>query len=203
MLELAHAQVEKGNFELKMEGEGPLWAHWIFRFGPIRARVLALCTILMAAGLNIWTGPAVFFYEAGFAESTTKALFMQAILKWVLAALGFAIWMGVYMLRREMLTLKFDRQKNQMSYDYLPQWTLAANDSGSVGFDAIRQIQVWGPLRKPQTPFGFIELSIQDPNDSRDKIFRFKLLSEEQFQYYPVNLSRLTGKEPTGDWVEA
>ncbi len=202
MLELAHSQVEKGHFELRLEGEGPIWAQWFFRVGQIKARVLALALILFAAVLNVWTGPAVFFFEAGWVQSTTQAVFAQSIIKWGFAALGFLVWMGIFMLRQEELTLNFDRMKNQLTYQYLPQWTMAAIDEGSVGFDAISQIQVHGPQREPKTPHGFIELYVMDPLEKREKTFRFKLLTDEQFQFYPVNLSRLTGREPTGDWVE-
>jgi hypothetical protein len=202
MLELAAAQMEKGVFELRLEGEGPRWASWITGLGPIRGRIFALVLVILAAGLNLTTAPAAFFFEQGWATSTLHALNIQASVKWAIAGLGFVIWALAFGIRREELRLVFDRSAAHMAYRYRPQWNLAAVDQGQATFDNIRRIEVFGPAREPQTSFGFIEIEIFDAEEKREKLFRFKLLSEDQLKIYPANLARITGREPKGDWVD-
>ncbi len=194
--------MEKGVFELRLEGEGPRWAGWILRMGPIRGRVLALGLVLAAAGLNLTTVPAAFFFDHHWTTSTIHALRMQAMLKWIIAAVGLVIWALAFGVRREELLLSFDRSASKLNYRYRPQWNLAALDQGQVGFENIRRIEVFGPQREPQTPFGFVELEIFDPDEKRQKQFRFRLLSEDQLKIYPANLGRVTGHTPKGDWSD-
>lgn len=202
MLELAAAQVEKGVFELRLEGEGPRWARWFLTLGPVKGRLLALGLVIGAALLNLTTAPAAFFFESGWTSSTIHALRMQATVKWIIAGSGMVIWALVFGVRREELRLVFDKMASKLHYLHRPRWNLAATDEGEVGFDGIRRIEVFGPHREPPTPYGFVEIEIFDATEKREKAFRFQVLSEDQLKIYPANLGRFTGREPKGDWVD-
>lgn len=202
MLELAHSQVEKGKFELVMEGEGPGWARLIIKLGPVRPKLIALSLILLAASLNLGTAPAAFFMDQGWAAHQGSALAAQNTLKWVLAGLGAAVWLTGFMVRQEKLQLTFDRIKNIFYYRYQPQFALAEVDEGEVDFKQLRRIEVFSAQKEPQTEFGYIELGVKEEDIDEEKVFRFKVLSDEQFRFYPLNISRITGRTPIGDYVE-
>ena len=202
MLELASAQVEKGVFELRMEGEGPRWARKIIALGPVKGRLLSLGLILLAASLNLTTGPAAFFFESGWTTSTIHALRLQGLVKWGIAGIGLVVWAVVFGVRKEDLTLVFDKAASKVFYLFRPRWNLASTDKGEASFSDIRRIEVFGPHREPQTPYGFVEVEIFDPQEKREKQFRFMLLSEDQLKIYPTNLGRFTGREPCGDWID-
>lgn len=202
MLELAHSNVEKGSFELRLEGEGPAYGRWILALGELRARLFALGFILIAVYLTFTQSLAEQFFAMGWVDRPEQAFAAQNTVKWMIAALGGAFWFAVYSIRRESLTLLFDRAKNVLNYRYLPQFTLAADDEGQVPFKKVKKVEVYSPEREPKTPFGFIELLVEDEQEKAEKTFRFKVLSEEQFRFYPLNIARITGREPTGDYVE-
>lgn len=200
MLELASSHVEKSLFELRLEGEGPKWARWINSLGPIRARLFALSFVVGAALLNFTTLPAAFFMDNGWAQNSFQALNFQAYIKWVLAGIGLILWMMAFGLRKENLILVFDRLNSKLLFRYSPQFSLATIDEGEAPFSAIKRIEVFGPHRDPKTAYGFLEIEITE--DTQPKVFRFKILSEDQFRIYPTNLSRITGREPIGDWTD-
>jgi hypothetical protein len=202
MLELAASHIEKGRFELRLEGDGPRWARWIVGMGPSKSRLFALSFIVVAALLNLTTAPAAFFLDQGWVANTFQALSWQAYAKWIIAGLGMLIWLVAFGARREELILQFDRMASKLHYRYAPQFTLAAVDEGEASFDGIRRIEVFAPTREPRTPHGFIEIEVYDAQEQKAKSFRFKLLSEDQFKIYPTNLGRFTGKEPVGDWTD-
>jgi len=202
MLELASAQVEKGVFELRMEGEGPRWARFMTGLGPIKGRLLSIGLILFAATFNFHTVVAEFFFETGWTTSTIHALRMQAMVKWALAGLGVIVWAMVFGIRREELKLIFDKAAAKVFYFHRSAFNLATPDQGEAPFTDIRKIEVFGPLREPQTPHGFVEIGIFDPTEKREKLFRFQLLSDDQLKIYPANIGRFTGREPHGDWID-
>jgi hypothetical protein len=202
MLELASAQVEKGVFELRMEGEGPSLAKPLIALGPVRGRMLALVFILLAASLNLTILPAQFFFESGWTTSTIHALRLQGLVKWSIAGMGLVVWAMVFATRREELKLVFDRTASKIFYWHRSKWSLATPDQGEAAFSDIRKIEVFGPHREPQTPHGFVEIGLYDPTEKREKSFRFQVLSDDQLKIYPANLGRFTGKEPFGDWVD-
>jgi hypothetical protein len=202
MLELASAQVEKGVFELRLEGEAPRWARPVVALGPVRGRLLALGLILAAASLNLTTVPAAFFFENSWTVSTIHALRLQAILKWAIALSGLGVWALVFGVRKEELKLVFDKAASKLLYFHRPQWNLSTPDQGEVGFSDLRKIEVFGPQREPKTPYGYVEIGLFDPSEKREKLFRFQVLSEDQLKIYPANLGRFTGRDPHGDWVD-
>jgi hypothetical protein len=202
MLELAAAQMEKGIFELKLEGEGPRWARFFVNLGANKVKILALVFVVAAAFLNLTIKPAAFFYEMGWADSTIHALRIQAFVKWLIAGTGLVIWLVGFMVRKEQLLLQFDKGLSKLFYRYHPQFNLATVDEGEATFEAIRRIEVFAPHKEPRTPHGYIELEVYDAQEQREKTFRFSVLSEDQFKIYPTNLGRITGRDPKGDWED-
>ncbi|MEO5666597.1 MAG: hypothetical protein ABIR96_00920 [Bdellovibrionota bacterium] len=202
MLELASAQVEKGVFELRLEGEGPRWARRFIALGPNRGRILALVLILGAASLNLTIRPAAFIFESGWTTSTFNALRYQAMLKWLIAGSGLVVWAIVFGARKEELKLVFDKSASKVFYFLRPQWNLSNLEQGEASFANIRKIEVFAPYREPQTPYGFVEIGLFDAQEKAEKLFRFKVLSEDQLKIYPANLGRFTGRDPFGDWID-
>lgn len=202
MLELAASHIEKGKFELRLEGDGPRWARWVVALGPVRARIFALSFVVAAALFNLTTAPAAFFLDQGWVANTFQALSWQAYVKWAVAALGLGFWLLAFGVKHEELILLFDRVASKLHYRYSPQFSLATVDEGECTFSAIRRIEVFSPERTPKTPYGFVEIEINDASWQDPKVFRFKLLSEDQLKIYPANLGRITGKEPIGDWED-
>jgi hypothetical protein len=204
MLELSAVNTQRGVFELTLEDELPPLLRSIGRLGPIKTRLISIMLLLTAASLNFTTRPAQFFLNTGLADNSLEAMSFQALLKWGIVSVALVVWGVAFLLRRGLLTLVFDRPTSTYHFRQRSRWNLAPLAEGEGAFSEVKAIRVFGPHREPKTQYGFMEIEIRPPLNvvGQLKLFRFKLLSEDQLKIYPANLGQIVGREPEGDWVD-
>lgn len=198
MFELDGSQFEKGVLEIRLARLTPKpWA-WALQIGPIRGRLVALAFILGASAVTIYGQPARFL--VGYGMDPLAAARYAHILSWILLIIGAAVYALAFVLRQERLDLVFDRREGSISYEHSPLFAKARVRSGLIPFKEIKALRFSGPDREPRTPYGFIEIDSSAPAPLN--AIRFRVLSEEQAKFYPLNLARILQKEPEGDWSD-
>lgn len=200
MLEVSGASFEKGRFEIRLEpaGEGN---RWIYALAPLRGRLIAI-SLFLVSGILIYTqAPARFFVGHGWASNSAQAWAWQTWLTWSLVGIGIVCWAAAYLLRRESWTLIFDRGGSKLVLRRASMLSVIPVRESFATFREIDRLQVSGPDREPKSPHGYMEVEVGIwPEPERHTRFRF--LSDDQCRIYPLNISKMTGKTPGGDWVD-
>lgn len=201
MFELAGTHFNKGIFQLDLErAPSPLMAR-ILRLGALRGRFVVLAMIAAGSFLAYTHQPRRWLLGHGY-TNFLSSLAMQKGLEWALVGVAGVLWLFIVLRRPEKLELVFDRSKGEFRFSHVPGGRHSTPQEGAFPFSVITAIRVFGPEREPKTPHGFIEVALGGDLPDPYKAFRFKLLSDEQFQFYPANLSRMTGKAAEGDWKD-
>ncbi|MBS1984849.1 MAG: hypothetical protein JST16_11830 [Bdellovibrionales bacterium] len=202
MFELSGTHFEKGVFELQCEQPSSEFAGRILALGPLKGRLVALSFLLAASYLLYFQVPARTLMRWGWASDPFAAHRIQGIVVWGVVGLGLVIYMAALSLRPRMLTLTFDRGHSQVSVKRSGgyRWTPVKEDLAA--FSSIKAIRVHGAHREPYTPHGFLELELPTLEDESLRVSRFRFLSDDQFRIYPLNIAKLTGVVPTGDWTD-
>lgn len=202
MFDLVHSQFEKGSWSLDLEKAGPSWLRPFTSLGPIRGRLLVFSMLGFSALMTYLRYPERWLLpESGLGE--TPPFFprqVQLVFTWGLAGLAMVIYVLVALIRKERFTLEVDRAGSAFRYLHVPKGSLNPSRDGLVPFSAIDVIKVHGPQARSDCPFGFIEIKTHDTGPMKQVSWRF--MSDEQRSFFPLNLSKLTGKTPVGDWVD-
>lgn len=202
MFELTGTNFEKGVFDLRLESAGG--GGWLSRFvalGPVKGRLVALVFFVLAGFLVYFRGPAELAMRMGWADSAIDAMRIQGFVVWGIVILGLVFYFIVLGMRRERLDLTFDRAKAQVRYRWLARAAFSPAKEAIAPFSAIEAMEVFGPEREPRSPHGFLELRVRDLEEPF-RILRFRFLTDEQRRFYPLNLAKLTDRQPQGDWVD-
>lgn len=200
MFELIGTQFDKGVLDFRLEKSLPQPISFIVGLGPIRGRLLALVFLGLASALSLARQPATYFvknkiFEVAVANQVTITII------YLLFGIGLVLYVLVFFVRKESMDLSFDRADKMLRFRHFPKTAKMPAREGICDFGSLEAIEVFGPSREPKTPNGFIELRLKNHSKPYHCI-RFKLLSDEQFKIYPLNLSQMTGKTPVGDWSD-
>ncbi|NCN26996.1 hypothetical protein GW915_05420 [bacterium] len=203
MFEVQAANFKKGIFELHLRKavKIPLLAP-IFRLGPVRGRLIGLAGLLFAFLLSMNKAPSRFFLENGWASDEVEALLQQDRLMWTLVVVCALFYLLVSLLREAHLELDFDRQKEAIYFHFSPTFVLSRRKEGLIGFREVRKVEVFAPDREPKTSFGRIRIQGPATAPIPFRELDFALLSDEQREFFPLNLSRLMDIQPVGDWID-
>ena len=202
MYEIEAANFRKGTFEIHLRNIrnfGPF--KWLIELGPVKGRLVAMGGLLFSLMLSLNKAPSRFILENGYAPDMDSALLIQQNIMWGIAVVFGVFYLSVFLFRREELELDFDRTKDILYYHHTPCFFLLPRRSGSWAFRDIRKIQVIAPENEPKSPYGVIEIEGPATAPSAYRSFRFRVLSEDQIKIFPLNISNLVGREPSGDWV--
>ena len=202
MLELSGTHFERGVFELRFDKPLPAairrWASW----GPVRGRLIAMSVFLVAGLLLYFRVPALVLLRFNVVDMPMTALRIQTALIWTLVGLGILLYLGVLMMQNPSVVAVFDRTQSQYRWRITPLWKLVPIKSSVAPLTAIQTLEVYGPEKDPKTPHGYIEIRAPELDEPSLKVLRFSFLSDEQFRFYPLNLSRMLQRRPQGDWVD-
>jgi hypothetical protein len=196
MLELAGSQFARGVLELRLEKVAPPGLGWLLGLGPIKGRLLALLLLLSSSLTHFLQQPALTFVEMGWFDGPASRL--QPWLSWPVFGVGLVLYLIVFFVRKESLVISVDRSGKEMRYLLVPAFAKGSIREGLIPFSAIQSIEVGGPNRTPKTDFGWVRFQLPEGHPKVE----FKVLSAEQAQFYPLNLSKLTACPVVGDWVD-
>jgi hypothetical protein len=102
----------------------------------------------------------------------------------------------------EKIHLFFERGAQSLEYYHLKPFFFMTPRQGRIPFSLIKKIQVSGPQREPHSEFGYVTIVATEEVPAPYKLLSFKILSQEQLQFYPLNMARIVGIDPEGDWVD-
>jgi hypothetical protein len=200
MYDLAGTQFEKGTLEFRLEKRLAPPLGLVVNLGPIKGRLVAMCLLLSTAFLTFKKQPVTWLIEHGWLYQGPTALQVQGAITWTLFFAAILIYAFIYTLRSEKLVLSFDKTKGMLRYVLIPKFLQKPEDRGLIPFSKIDTFKVYSKDREPRTPHGFVEIGGDAGGEA--KVFRFMLLSEDQFRIYPTNISRIIGRPATGDWSD-
>jgi IS1 family transposase len=146
--------------------------------------------------------PSQFFLENKWASDQAQALNMQSKLMWVVAGVSAFFYFLVFVFRMEKIHLFFERGAQSLEYYHLKPFFFMTPRQGRIPFSLIKKIQVSGPQREPHSEFGYVTIVATEEVPAPYKLLSFKILSQEQLQFYPLNMARIVGIDPEGDWVD-
>ena len=200
MFELSGTNFEKGLFELRLQ-EGARKGLWgrLCQLGPVNGRLVALAFFLLASFLLYFQ---VLARVLAPWQSLHQAQRTQAWITWGLVAVGGVIYAVALVSQRAKVRVTFDRGRGQVHFHHAAMSRFQPARDSLAGFKEVTSIKVYGPQREPHTPHGFLEITTPTLTDTRLRTLRFQFLSDDQLKIYPLNLSKLTGIEPQGDWVD-
>jgi hypothetical protein len=194
MFELAGTKYHHGVFELILDHKlpGGRVMGFFLKLGSIRGRLLALGFFLLAGFLEAFKQPLRLALNQGWFSSVENAVEFQKILTGSIMGLGFLLYVIVFTFRSPRLRLMFDKMDKTLRFEKTSIWARTDAKTGVVPFSNIKEIQVFKNGIELKT-FGAPSLGAR---------LRFDLLTDEQRIYFPLNLSKITGLTPTGDWVD-
>jgi hypothetical protein len=192
LLELSGTQFERGIFEIRLERKVPGWMKVFLTLGQINGRFVAIGFFLFSGFLTYKNVIARWVLEKGWVLDPTSALRIQETLTWTLMIVGLVFYGFALLIRQEKLVLAFDKHSNSLRFRHLSKFARRPEREGLIPFSDIHKIELSGPKVTLETRF---------PTKAYQK-FEFRLLTDEQKKFFPLNLSRITGLEPTGDWVD-
>jgi hypothetical protein len=201
MFEISRVNASKGVFEWALEGFMPKPISWIGRLGQTRVKLLSLSLILLALFLSFQNRMAFWLFNT-FEMTSLTAESLQLGVKWTLAGLGLVIWTLGFLFRKPKAVLLMNRPQGILQLREFPIWRIVPDREFTFKFEDVENIEVYAPAKAPPTPYGHIRMSFRGDSKASSKKIAFRVLSEEQFRFFPTNLYRITGKEPVGDWSE-
>jgi hypothetical protein len=201
MYELDGAQFEKGKFEIRSveSAAGPL--KYLLMLGPIRGRFVVLTILLVSAFATIQRQPGSLFATNGWVSSPEQAAMVQNIFSWGLCVVAVLLWLVFLLFQESSLVLEFNKSKQELRTVEQPRLRQKTQKQGIFLFKDIREIRVFGKDKSPRTPYGYVSIRVADMS-GQEESFSFKFLTDEQAKIFPLNIYRMTEKEPVGDWTD-
>ncbi len=204
IFEIAGTRLDRGIFELKLEKKVPRVLAVFFALGPIVGRLFALAFLLGSALLKYYNQPAKFLLSIGVlgGEATLNIGRIQDLISWAVFVLGLTVYAFVFLFRKETLLLIFDKGASELRYIHSPLLAKASERERLVPFSGIKGLRVYGADKKPVTLHGYFEIVLPSGGTTDNSLF-FAFMSDEQRQYFPLNISKIVGKDVQGDWVDS
>jgi len=202
VFDIAGTQFEKGQFDLTLEGEAPLPIRWATRLGPIRGRMVTLAIIAVTGYFSLKAVPSRHLFAEGYFSSPDQAILFQKILTGVLLAIALTIQGLVMMFRTEVLVLSFNRARTELRFLWTPRRNYKSATEGLIPFRDVTRFRVHGPDAATRSPHGFLELRGKNSVTGEERALDFRFMTDEQRQFFPLNLSKLMDRTPDGDWVD-
>jgi hypothetical protein len=199
MYDLDGAQFERGEFEIRLEKRAPQPLAAVLSLGPIRGRLVALSLILLSAAMVFSDQPTSWLQNLGVLPQGVLPQTYQGYFTWPVLAVGAVLWLSHFLFRKPRLTLIFDRSSSELRYSLEGLFAKSLPKEALVPFRNIQEIRVHA-ADSAASPFGWIELKLLASSPLNSVCFR--VLSAEQASIFPLNLSRVVGKEPVGAWVD-
>ncbi len=199
MFELSGSQFEKGQLEIRLRRQRFGWLSPLMALGPIRGRFLVLGVLLFSAFGTVQRQPGNLFITNGWVHSPEAAAMVQNIFSWGLSVVAVLLWLVFLVFQEESLVLCFDKTKSELKTHFTPWVRQKVSEQGLFPFKHIQSLKV--TKANADAPFGSVAIYVKD-SDKNEKKFEFKFLTDEQFQFFPLNMYRITQIEPTGDWID-
>ncbi|HVJ65613.1 MAG TPA: hypothetical protein VM901_10190 [Bdellovibrionota bacterium] len=201
MFELSASEFHRGVLHIEVEKSVSKFRKWANSIGPVKARIASIIVLAFAFFLTINPNPAKFMLASGYADSLESAMAMQ--LKFSYVFVGLAVLMHVVLgfWKREFMLLDFDKTKAQLRFFHQRAFNYSRPAEGFVPFSQIKGIHVVKG-KTTENSVGYVELDLPESlGKAYDKV-QIALLSDEQMSFYPLNLYRITGIQPKGDWTD-
>lgn len=192
VMEITGTQFERGIFELRLERKMPAWMRPFLALGQIAGRFVAIAFFLTSGFLTYKNTLATWALRQGWVATPESALRFQETGIWFLMAVGLIFYGFALLVRQEKLVLGFDKHAGALRFSHLPLFAKAGIREGLIPFGDLKKIELIGPV---------LHIATTHPQ-KKYQDFRFRLMTEEQMKFFPLNLSRITGREPTGDWKD-
>jgi hypothetical protein len=201
MFELSASEFHRGTLHIEVEKNVSSFRKWANDMGPIKARMISIMFLGVAFFLSINHNPSKFLLASGYADSFEDALGMQLKLSYFLVAIGVVLHVALGFWKREYMLLDFDKTKSQIRFFHQRAFNYSPPAEGIVPFSEIRGIRVVKE-KVSKNSVGYIELQFPETLDKAYSAVQIALLSDEQMSFYPLNLYRITGVQPKGDWSD-
>lgn len=201
MFELAGSEFHRGILQIEAEKAVSGFRRMANSIGPVRARFISIGILAFALFLSINRNPSRFLFESGYAASEDLAMAMQIKFAYGVMAFGVLVHILLGFWRREFIELEFDKTKQQLRFYHQGSFHYSRPAEGMVPFREIGGIQVVNE-KVTKNSVGYVELRLPEHLGAKYSALKIALLSDEQMRFYPLNLYRLTGILPKGDWTD-
>ncbi len=201
MFELAASEFHRGTLHIEIEKSVSKFRRWANSIGPIKSRIISIMVLGFAFFLSVNHNPAKFMLANSYADSLEAALAIQLRMSYFLVAVGVILHVVLGFWKREFMLLDFDKTKSQLRFFHQRSFNYSRPAEGIVPFKEIKGIQVVKE-KTTENSVGYVQINFPESlGESYSKV-QIALLSDEQMSFYPLNLYRLTGIQPTGDWSD-
>lgn len=198
MYELVATNTKMGVFELELEKKSPFPLNLIMKLGPYKGRAVGMIGVVFSLLFSMNAAPAKFFMEQNWAASEEVARQIQYSISNVILFTSCVIYALVFLFRKQVLSLQFDRPRKECSIFHIPLFRFSPLKEELAMFQDIEKIEVFSKNREPLSPHGYIKIVV--PKFSKKfREISFQFLSDDQFNIYPQNLGQITGRDPKGD----
>lgn len=201
MFELAASEFHRGTFHLEVEKTVSKFRKWANDIGPVKARVISLAFLGFAFILSFNHNPSKFMLASGWVDSYEAAIDVQLRISYVLVAIGILVHVLLGFWKREFMVLDFDKTKSQLRFFHQRAFNYSSPAEGLIPFSEIKGIRVVRE-KTANNSVGYMELDFPQSLGKAYSKVQIALLSDEQMSFYPLNLYRITGVQPQGDWTD-
>lgn len=193
MFEVSGTHFEKGVFEIYLDKRAPKPLSWFIGIGPITGRMVGLAMLAFSFLFSTSRAPMQFMMERGLAVNPEQALKIQQEFGYVFFFIAVLFYMTIFFFRQEKMSLMFDKGSKLFSVIREPMFRFTSTQRGHVPFQDIQKIVCVSADKAPETKFGKIVLHADKMPEAFRKI-EFKVLTHEQFEFFPLNIERMLGK---------
>lgn len=193
MFEVSGTHFEKGVFEIYLDKRAPKPLNLFMRIGPITGRLVGLAMLAFSFLFSTSRAPIQLMLERGIAQTTEQALKYQQDLGYFFFFIAVVFYMTIFFFRQEKMSLMFDKGSKLFSVIREPMFRFSSTQRGHVPFQDIQKIVCVSPDKAPETEHGKIVLH-SDKMPPKFQQIEFKVLSREQFEFFPLNIERMLGK---------
>ncbi len=188
MFEVAGTHFEKGVFEIHLDKKAPVLLRWIFRLGPLPARMVGIGILAFSFIFSTSKAPIRFMLEQGYSQDA--ALSLQQGIGYAIFGVAVAFYMIVFLFRQEKMTVAFNKASKLYTIVREPIFRFTSSVHAHTSFADIKKIEKLEPT--PEAPHGRVLIRADKLPDSL-KAVEFSVLSDEQFEYFPLNLEKVLG----------
>lgn len=188
MFEVSGTHFEKGVFEIYLEKKAPLPLKWILNLGPVTGRVAGLMILAFSFLFSTSRAPMQFMMERGIALNPEAALKIQQDIGYVFFFIAVVFYMTIFFFRQEKMALIFDKGSKLFSVIKEPIFRFSSTQRGHVPFQEIKKVEKLPA--SSQAPSGKVIIHAEKMPDNLKQI-EFAVLTEEQFEYFPLNIERM------------
>lgn len=201
MFELAASEFHRGTLHIEIEKHVSKLRRLANGIGPVRIRIVSIIMLAFAFFLSVNHNPSRFMLDSGYVTSFDQAWAIQMKFSYVIIALGVILHVGLGFWKREFMLLDFDKTKSQFRFFHQRAFHYARPAEGLVPFSQIKGIKVV-KQKTTENSVGYVEIDLPESLGPKYQKIEIALLSDEQLKFYPLNLYRITGVCPTGDWTD-